>query len=556
MVEYPGEVRLFVNGSYVEGAGEARHQVRSPVSGEVIGSVPVPVQADIDSAVAAANAAQARWARVGVWERAKICHAIGDALMARCEELARLQTLEQGKPLQESRDDIAEAATLFHLHAEDAVRLTGETLPSTDASKRMWTFYRPVGTWAIITPWNYPLLMFAEFVAPGLATGNAHVVKPPVHTAFTVLAAMEVLREAGLPDGLVNILPGEGTTGEALIMQPGIDAIGFIGSSATGEKIQAKAGLRRSIMECSGNGPLIVLGDADVAAAARAAVYGAALCSGQVCCATERVLVERGVHDAFVDAVLAETDVVCLGDPFDARTTLGPLNNEAVAAKMDRHVADCQRRGADLLRGGLRRPGQPTDLYYEFTVADRVPLDSLLATEESFGPVVPVIMADSEEELIGIANSDPLGLQAAVFTQNIGKAYRFVEELAVGQVVVNDSTCWWDINMPFGGAGGRRTGWGRIGGKHTLLGMTDLRTAAIQLLAQNYAVGVHFGSLDGRGARMGRRRRPVPPGSGGICECLNTIIHTANQNYRMRSHRRQEHKNPQIPLPWCAELLT
>jgi len=481
MDEYPGDVRLFINGSYADGAGEGRQQVRSPVSGEVIGSVPIPSHADIDAAVAAANAAQASWGRVGVWERAKICHAIGDALTARCEQLARLQTLEQGKLLQESRDDIAEAATLFHLHAEDAVRLTGETLPSTDPGKRMWTFYRPVGTWAIITPWNYPLLMFAEFVAPGLATGNAHVVKPPAHTAFTVLAAMDVLRETGLPEGLVNILPGEGTTGEALVTHPGIDAIGFIGSSATGAKIQARAGLKRSIMECSGNGPLIVLGDADLRAAARAAVYGAALCSGQVCCATERVLVERDVHDAFVDAVLAETDVVRLGDPFDARTTLGPLNNEAVAAKMDRHVADGDRRGADLLRGGQRRAGQPTDLYYEFTVADRVPLDSLLATEESFGPVVPIITADSEDELLGIANSDQLGLQAAVFTRDISKAYRFVEELAVGQVVVNDSTCWWDINMPFGGAGGRRTGWGRIGGKHTLLGMTDLRTAAIHL---------------------------------------------------------------------------
>src|SRR5215467_10373613 len=310
MDEYPGDVQLFINGSYVDGAGDE------------------------------ATAAQGRWGRVGVWERAKICHAIGDALMARCEQLARLQTLEQGKPLQESRDDIAEAATLFHLHAEDAVRLTGETLPSTDPNKRMWTFYRPVGTWAIITPWNYPLLMFAEFVAPGLATGNAHVVKPPAHTAFTVLAAMEVLREAGLPDGLVNILPGEGVTGEALITHPGIDAVGFIGSSATGAKIQAKAGLKRSIMECSGNGPLIVLSDADLQAAAEAAVYGAALCSGQVCCATERVLVERRVHDAFVDAVLAETDAVCLGDPFEVATTLGPLNNEAVAAKMDRHVTD------------------------------------------------------------------------------------------------------------------------------------------------------------------------------------------------------------------------
>src|SRR5689334_6422979 len=405
MDEYPGDVQLFINGSYVDGASEERQYVRSPVTGDVIGSVPVPGQADIDAAVAAATAAQGRWGRVGVWERAKICHAIGDALMARCEELARLQTLEQGKPLQESRDDIAEAATLFHLHAEDAVRLTGETIPSTDANKRMWTFYRPVGTWAIITPWNCPLLMFAEFVAPGLATGNAHVVKPPTHTAFTVLAAMEVMREAGLPEGLVNILPGEGATGEALITHPGIDAIGFIGSSATGAKIQAKAGLKRSIMECSGNGPLIVLGDADLAAAAKAAVYGAALCSGQVCCATERVLVERRVHDAFVDAVLAETDAVCLGDPFETGTTLGPLNNEAVAAKMDRHVADGQHRGAELLRGGQRRAGQrragqPTDLYYEFTVADGVPLDSLFATEESFGPVVPVITADSEDELL------------------------------------------------------------------------------------------------------------------------------------------------------------
>jgi NAD-dependent aldehyde dehydrogenases len=293
MDEYPGDVQLFINGSYVDGASEERQHVRSPVTGDLIGSVPVPSRADIDAAVAAAAAAQGRWGRVGVWERAKVCHAIGDALMARCEQLARLQTLEQGKPLQESRDDIAEAATLFHLHAEDAVRLTGETIPSTDANKRMWTFYRPVGTWAIITPWNYPLLMFAEFVAPGLATGNAHVVKPPAHTAFTVLAAMEVLREAGLPEGLVNILPGEGVTGEALITHPGIDAIGFIGSSATGAKIQAKAGLKRSIMECSGNGPLIVLSDADLQAAADAAVYGAALCSGQVCCATERVLVER-----------------------------------------------------------------------------------------------------------------------------------------------------------------------------------------------------------------------------------------------------------------------
>ncbi|HEY2509156.1 MAG TPA: aldehyde dehydrogenase family protein [Streptosporangiaceae bacterium] len=474
------EAKLYINGEYRAGAGGLKDVV-SPVTGQLIGSVPVPTTDEINAAVAAARSAGQHWARVNVWDRAAICHAIGAGLSARREDLARLQTLEQGKPLQESLADVDEAATLFHLHAEDAVRLTGETIPSTNASKRMWTFYRPVGTWAIITPWNFPLLMFAEFVAPGLATGNSHVVKPPAHTALTVLQAMEVLRASGLPDGLVNILPGEGATGQALVQHPGIDAIGFIGSSVTGARIQAAAGLKRSVMECSGNGPLIVTRDADVEAAAQAAVYGAYLCSGQVCCATERVLVDRAVHDSFTEAVLAQAEQVRLGDPFDEQTTLGPLNNEAVAAKMDRHMADGEARGAKVLRGGRRQPGHPTDLYYEFTVADNVPLDSLLATEESFGPVVPIITADGDDQLLEIANSDKLGLQAAVFTRDISRAYRFIEELSVGQVVVNDSTCWWDINMPFGGAGGRGTGWGRIGGKQTLLGMTDLRTAAISL---------------------------------------------------------------------------
>jgi len=361
MPEAAGNAQLYINGDYRDGSA-GRQDVTSPVTGQLIGSVPVPGQDDIDAAVAAARAAGESWARVNVWERAAACHAIGDGITARREELARLQTLEQGKPLLESLADVDEAATLFHLHAEDAVRLTGETISSTSSSKRMWTFYRPVGTWAIITPWNFPLLMFAEFVAPGLATGNSHVVKPPAHTAFTVLKAMEILRETGLPDGLVNVLPGEGPTGQALVQHPGIDAIGFIGSSATGAKIQSTAGLKRSIMECSGNGPLVVLSDADVEAAAKAAVYGAYLCSGQVCCATERVLVDRVVHDSFLEAVLAEADKVRLGDPFDEQTTLGPLNNEAVAAKMDRHVADGESRGAKVLRGGRREPGHPTHL--------------------------------------------------------------------------------------------------------------------------------------------------------------------------------------------------
>ncbi|MFE2493350.1 aldehyde dehydrogenase family protein [Streptomyces scopuliridis] len=473
--------QLFVNGQYVDAAGPDTYDVISPATGKLVGTIPLPARADVDAAVAAANAAQRAWAGVNVWKRAEICHRVGDELTKRVDELARLQTLEQGKPLAESVADIEEAAQLFHLHAEDAVRLHGETFPSNDSRKRMWTFYRPVGTWAIITPWNFPLLMLAEFVAPGLATGNAHVVKPPANTPLTVLKAMEAFVAAGVPDGLVNILPGEGATGDALVRHAGTDAIGFIGSSATGAKIQSAAGLKRSVMECSGNGPLVVLADADLDAAAQAAVYGAYLCAGQVCCATERAIVHRDVHDDFVAAVLRAAQEVVLGDPFADTTNLGPVNNEGVAAKMDRHMADARERGAEILLGGHRRKDAPTDLYYEFTVVDAVPEDSLLSREESFGPVVPIITGTDDDDLLRIANDDKLGLQGAVFTQNMTAAHRFVEEMAVGQVVVNDSTCFWDINMPFGGASGRSTGWGRIGGKHTLLAMTDLRTGVISL---------------------------------------------------------------------------
>ncbi|MFJ4682950.1 aldehyde dehydrogenase family protein [Streptomyces sp. NPDC091377] len=475
------EQQLFINGAYTSGAGSQTADVISPATGERVGSFPLPTAADLDAAVEAAHRAQREWAGVNMWDRAAACHRIADELDARRDELARLQTLEQGKPLAESVADVTEAAQLFRLHAEDAVRLNGETLLSRDNTKKMFTFHRPVGTWGVITPWNFPLLMFAEFAAPGLATGNALVVKPPANTPLTVLKAMEAVAAAGLPAGLVNILPGDGAFGDALVRHPGIHAIGFIGSSATGAKITAAAGLKRSLMECSGNGPLVVLADADIAAAAKAAVDGAYPCAGQVCCATERVVVHTEVHDAFVEAVLREAERIRLGDPFDDKTVLGPLNNEGVAAKMDRHMADARERGARILTGGGRRSGMPTDLYYEFTVVDQVPEDSLLSKEESFGPVVPIITGRDEDDLLRIANDDALGLQGAVFTRSMKSAFRFIEEMEVGQVIVNESNNWWDINMPFGGAGARGTGWGRIGGKWTLMDMTDTRTGVISL---------------------------------------------------------------------------
>lgn len=481
-VSVPTRTQLFIAGEYSDGSGQDRYDVVSPSTGEYIASIPVPTEDDLNLAVDKARTAKDAWQKLGVFKRAEICHRIGYALEHRIDELARLQSLEQGKPLAESIADVTEAAQLFHLHAEDALRLYGETLPSSDTDKRMFTFRTAVGVWGIITPWNFPLLMFAEFVAPGLATGNAHVVKPPPNTALTVLAAMECLTEAGLPEGLVSVLPGEGSFGAKLVAHKGIDAIGFIGSSATGEKIQQTAGLKRSIMECSGNGPVVVLADADLKRAAKAAVDGAFFCAGQVCCATERVIVHKDVHDDFVREVLDYARAtVKLGDPFAEDTNLGPLNNELVAAKMDAHLADARERGFDILMGGRRSPDFPTNLYFEFTVVDGVTEDSLLGREESFGPVLPIIVGDNDDDILRIANADALGLQSAVFTQDMKSAFRFMEELQTGQVVVNDSNGWWDINMPFGGAGGKGTGWGRIGGIYTLQDMTDLRTGVINL---------------------------------------------------------------------------
>jgi succinate-semialdehyde dehydrogenase/glutarate-semialdehyde dehydrogenase len=291
-----------------------------------------------------------------------------------------------------------------------------------------------------------------------------------------------LLTEAGVPQGLVSILPGEGDLGEALVTHEGVDAIGFVGSSATAERIVRAAGLKRSIIEASGNGPVVVLDDADLAHAAEAAVYGAYWNAGQVCCATERVIVQESVRADFVAEVERARSAVVLGDPFDDATTMGPLNNRMSADKMDRHVAEAVESGATLITGGARRDGMPTDLYYEFTVLDGVSPQMAVAVEESFGPMLPIIGVEgSDADVLRVANADPLGLQGAVFTTSLERAFTFGEGLRCGSVVVNDSTDYFENAQPFGGAGGTRTGWGRVGGLAQLRDMTDTRCLVLGL---------------------------------------------------------------------------
>ena len=472
------DLQLFIAGEWTDGTGEDHYEVTSPVNGDHIYNVPKASQADIDRAVAAAREATDEMRHWTAFERAELCLRIYELWQDRIDEVARILTLEQGTPFQEeSIDDIEESGDYFQIAAEDVKRLAGEVIPTTERNRRMFTVHRPVGVWAAITPWNFPVMIPMEYVGPGLATGNSLIVKPPEFTSWALLEMAKVFEEAGVPRGAISVIPGGGDIGEALVTHDGIDAIGFTGSSATGKRIVSQMGLKRSIMEMSGNGPTIVAGDADVKKAAEAAVYGTYYNAGQVCVATERLIVLDEVHDEFVEATLKAAEVVRLGDPFDEATNMGPLNNEPTAAKMDRHLADARQRGADILMGGGRADGHPTDLYYDFTVVDRVPEDSLVSQEESFGPVLPILTAKDDEDAIGVANRTRLGLQAAVFTNDLTKAYWYADRIRSGTVIVNDSTDTWETFQPFGGAAGTDTGWGRQRTEE----FTDLQTVVFSL---------------------------------------------------------------------------
>jgi acyl-CoA reductase-like NAD-dependent aldehyde dehydrogenase len=415
-------------------ATTASIQVTSPATGEELGEVAISSPTEIDAAVRAARAAQPMLEDMTVHERAALLHRAADIVDARLDDLARELALEQGKPLHtEAVEEIEETAGNLRMAAEDVKRMDTAVIPSERRGKVVFTFRKPNGVFAMITPWNFPMMIPSELIAPALATGNSVILKPSEFTPLSGARLVEILTEAGLPEGAIGIVHGAREAGETLVTHPGVDAIGFVGSHGTGEAIVRAAGMKRTLIEASGNGPQIVLADADLGAAATAAVEGAAYLAGQVCVATERVLVEEPAHAEFVELVLAR---------------------------------------------GRRAAGFPTDLYYEMTVVDAVTPETLLFREESFGPVLPITTFRSDDEAIALANDSHLGLQAAVFTSSLRRAFRFVNEIRAGSIQVNETTGYWEGRPPFGGAAGTKTGWGRI----QLEDFTDLRTATIDYL--------------------------------------------------------------------------
>src|SRR5687768_1701459 len=344
--------------------GEIRLQL-SPIDESPIGPLCWSSRSAAQRAVESAHAAQGKWRKVSVWDRAALLRRVGDAITTHREELARLLTLEQGKPYGEAFFEVGKSVDGFHLAADLVKYLEGNTIPTEDPTKRVMTFYRPRGVYAVVTPWNFPVNIPVEYIAPGLAAGNTIVWTPAPTTSLVAAALTRAIEEADLPPGVLNLVTGAGAVvGDEIVSNPGTDAVGFTGSAVTGKQISLRAAGKPQLMELGGNGPVVILDDADLDRAAAATASGCFVNAGQVCSSSERILVHRKVHDAFAERLAAAARAVVLGDPRKDEVTMGPLNNAGVAAKVASHVTDALERGAKAVIGGKPAANYPSPLYF------------------------------------------------------------------------------------------------------------------------------------------------------------------------------------------------
>jgi acyl-CoA reductase-like NAD-dependent aldehyde dehydrogenase len=469
---------LLIGGRWLPGRAGTAAAV-SPSSGSQFAWVAVADRADVDDAVAAAGAAAPGWASRSAFDRAAWCESVAAAIEAHTEDLARALTEDQGKPLAaEACDEVIELAEYFRMAAQDAKRVAGAAPPSTAAGRRVLALRVPLGVVGVVSPWNWPYTMGAELFAPALAAGNTVVWVPAPSTTACCALLTEIIAAADTPAGVFNFVPGPGpVAGDAVVGHLGVNAVGFIGSVATGGLVAARAAGKTQLLELGGNGPMVVLEDADLEQASDAALEAAYLCAGQSCTAGERFLVHAAVRAEFVDRVVAATkERVRLGDPFDPATTMGPLNNEPTAAKFARHIAGAVSGGARVCCGGSLADGFPTRLFAEPTVLDGVRPDMEIAREETFGPVVPVVEVDSAAHALELTNSSPYGLTAAVFTRDLERGLAFAERARAGWVNINASTNLWESHLPFGGRSGSVSGRGRVGGPYAMETFTEPKT--------------------------------------------------------------------------------
>lgn len=473
----------FINGEWQQSRSGKTFFASAPATGEILAELAEGNREDAQAAVQSAHAAFSAFSRSGIWDRSHLCQRIADEIAKNRDELATVLAKEQGKPLMsEAYAEIDAAATGFREAGELIKWLNGEVIPTETPGKRVISYRQPRGVYAVVTPWNFPINIPVEYLAPAIASGNCVVWAPAPTTSLCAVKLCEVMTRAGLPKGVVNMVMGPGeVVGDEFVSHKQVNGIGFTGSPQTGQKIARRGAGKPMLLELGGNGPVIILDDADLDKAAESAAFGSFFNAGQVCAATGRILVTEKNHDAVVERLVAIAKKIILGPSTLEDTTMGPLNNEQVLAKIQLHIADAVAKGAKVAFGGSNQPDLGSELYFEPTVLSNVATSSLLNTNETFGPVAPVIVCRDEDHMLEIANASEHGLAASVFTENLKAAHRFGEELQTGIVNINAASCYWELHIPFGGASGKSSGIGRLGGTNTLREMTDVKTVIFDL---------------------------------------------------------------------------
>ena len=475
---------LFINGEWKDADSGKTFAVKNPATGEILAKVADGGVAETRRAIEIAHQAFSSWSQTTADKRAVLLARAAQLMTGRTEELAKVLTQENGKPLPESRGEVASAASFFQWNAEEARRIYGEVVPTAFADRRVLTIKQPLGVVAAITPWNFPLSMVTRKLGPALAAGCTAVLRPARATPLVAALTFEILQEAGFPAGVVNLITGTDSAGigKELATNPLVRKLTFTGSTEVGKQLLAQAAgtVKRVSLELGGHAPFLVFDDADLDKAAQAAVLSRFRNAGQTCICTNRLLVQRSVADAFTAKVARLAGGLKLGNGLQAGTQVGPLIDERGFVKVQEHVEDARSKGAAVLTGG--RPATLGDglhgYFYEPTVLGNATSAMKVTYEETFGPVLPIMTFDTEEQAIGMANDTPYGLAAYFYARDVGRVFRVSEKLDYGIVGANDPVPV-GAHIPFGGY--KESGLGRENGSEGINHFLEVKAISIGL---------------------------------------------------------------------------
>jgi succinate-semialdehyde dehydrogenase/glutarate-semialdehyde dehydrogenase len=463
----------FIEGQWLSADSGQTTEIRNPANGELLGTVPTMAAAETRRAIQAAYTAMPAWSKKTAGERARIMRRWFDLMIANVDDLAVIMTAEQGKPLAESKGEIAYAASFIEWFAEEGKRVYGDIIPGHQADKRIMVLRQPVGVVAAITPWNFPAAMITRKAAPALAAGCTFVCKPAPQTPYSALAMAELAQRAGIPAGVFNVVTGDAVAiGGEFTGNDKVRKLSFTGSTPVGKLLMSQCAgtVKKVALELGGNAPFLVLDDADLDAAVTGAIQSKYRNTGQTCVCANRFIVASAVYDAFTQKLTEAVRKLRVGDGLKGETDQGPLIDAKALAKVEAHVADAKAKGATVVTGGQRHALGGT--FYEPTVLINVSPKMTLAREETFGPVAPLFRVESDEEAVRLANDTEFGLAAYVYTRDLARSWRVTEALEYGIVGLNTGLISTEV-APFGGV--KESGTGREGSKYGILEFTELK---------------------------------------------------------------------------------